>query len=159
MEENNIQIIQPTSNHELNKIRMLLLEYAEMRNFDIALGDYESELEELPGIYAKPKGCLLLAYLNDQPAGCVAFREFGDDVCEMKRLFVSVNFRGNNIGSSLVDRLITEARNAGYRQMLLDTHPWMDSAQSLYTGMGFVECDPYHYNPTSGIRFFRLELQ
>jgi hypothetical protein len=50
--------------------------------------DFDGELKELPGEYAPPYGCLLLAEYEKQTAGCVALREFAQCICEMKRLHV-----------------------------------------------------------------------
>ena len=65
------------------------------RYFDQAA--FEAELRDLPGAYAGPKGGLLLGWIgkgpanltpaNLTPAGCVALRDLGDGVCEMKRMF------------------------------------------------------------------------
>ena len=39
-----------------------------------ALQGLEEELATLPGVYAPPTGCLLLAMQDDQPAGCIALK-------------------------------------------------------------------------------------
>jgi len=83
-------------------VKELLLEYASIRNFDQALGDFDKELDELPGEYAKPHGLMLIAYWNDMPAGCISIRKLKKDVCEMKRLYVKADYRGNKIGKALV---------------------------------------------------------
>ena len=47
---------------------------------------------------------------------------------------------------------------AGYRTMRLDTVPSMMAARSLYRSMGFVEIEPYRYNPIPGAIFMELKL-
>ena len=73
---------------QLSDIKKLLEDYGKLRNHDDALGDYLNELNNLPGDYSAPKGCLLIAYYNDKPAGCVAYKKIGEEICEMKRLYV-----------------------------------------------------------------------
>jgi ribosomal protein S18 acetylase RimI-like enzyme len=58
----------------------------------------------------------------------------------------------------LVDRLIQEARHAGYRQMRLDTLPSMATALALYRRLGFREIAPYYKNPVEGAVFLELPL-
>lgn len=138
--------------------RQLLEEYGELRCYDIALGDYEKEMAGLPGEYAEPRGCFLLAFHEDEPAGCVALRRRSDDVCEMKRLYVKPECRGKGMGRALVDELIKEARGKGYSLIRLDTHPWMREAEELYRSVGFYEIEAYRFNPIEGVKFFELDL-
>ncbi len=142
----------------LDKVSALLWEYARLRDFDAALGDYEAEFTGLPGKYAAPEGCLVLATWEGQAAGCVAFRKLDEKYCEMKRLYVSPNFRGKKISIRLVERLIQEAAKADYSFMRLDSHPWMAAAQSIYEHFGFDPISAYNDNPTPGILFFERKL-
>lgn len=77
----------------------------------------------------------------------------------MKRLYVKSDFRGKNIGRTLVVEIIREARERGYRLMRLDTHPWMKEAETLYKSVGFREIEAYRFNPIEGVKFFELDLQ
>lgn len=144
---------------QIEGIRMLLTEYGEMRNLDEALGDFKEELKNLPGEYAPLEGCLLIAYQDNEAAGCVAYRKIADRICEMKRLYVKEAHRGKNIGWQLVDEIIKKAINSGYETMRLDTHPWMKQAKGIYGQFGFKEIKPYHFNPIKGIKYFELKLK
>jgi len=123
--------------------------------------NFDGELAELPGKYAPPAGRLLLATDDDnQPAGCIALRKLGPQVCEMKRLFVRPAYRGQGVGKVLVDKVIDEARNIGYTYMRLDTLPGlMDTAIALYRSLGFVEIAAYSADPVEGAQFMELNLQ
>jgi GNAT superfamily N-acetyltransferase len=154
-----IKINKVVSEDETKTAREILLEYGRIRNFDAALGDYDYELANLPGEYTPPDGCLLLAYYKDNPVGCVAIRKIDDDICEMKRLYVKEDFRGKKIGYALVQGIIKNACESGYKKMRLDNHPWMKEAESLYKLFGFVEIGAYRFNPTIGVKFFELDLE
>lgn len=105
---------------------------------------FEAELAGLPGQYAPPQGSLLIAFHNGAPAGCVAMRDLGDGVCEMKRMFVPESARGLGIGRRLAEQIIDDARDAGYRLMRLDTSKHQTEAMRLYERSGFARTVPYY---------------
>ena len=100
------------------------------------------ELATLPGAYGPPSGRLLLASVDGRPAGCVGFRKHDDATCEVKRLYVRPEFRGLKVGPQLVARLLEEARAAGYRRIVLDSHHTMTAAHAVYEAAGFRRAAP-----------------
>jgi GNAT superfamily N-acetyltransferase len=108
---------------------------------------FEEELASLPGKYVPPTGQLLLATLDEAPAGCVALRAINESACEMKRMFVYPQFHGKGIGRKLAEVLIAEARNFGYTHMLLDTSIRQNKALILYQQLGFQVVQPYYELP------------
>ena len=117
----------------------------------------EAEFANLPGKYAAPGGCVLLA-AGDGIDGCIALRPVDGDVCEMKRLYVRPHARGCRLGRTLVERLLTEARRAGYREVRLDVMEHYLAARRLYAEFGFVAAEPVSFNPTPGASFLGLRL-
>lgn len=143
---------------DLPEVRRLFRDYAEGLGIDLSFQDFETELRELPGRYAPPRGRLLLAWRGTQPLGCVALRPLPGNDCEMKRLYVRAQARGERLGRRLAERICREAREAGYARICLDTLPTMQSAQALYRALGFRPIEPYGYNPVPGALFLALDL-
>jgi putative acetyltransferase len=142
----------------LLKVRSLFEEYADSLGIDLCFQDFQQELASLPGSYAPPQGRLLLALSDGELAGCVALRPLNQGVCEMKRLYVRPAFRSLGLGRMLAERIVSEARSAGYQRMRLDSLPAMAAAITLYRRMGFQEIAPYRLNPIAGAVFFELQL-
>ena len=152
-------ISQAFTDDDIAAARTLFREYEAWLGLDLCFQGFEDELRNLPGKYAEPDGRLLLAYEDDQLAGCIALRKLEDNVCEMKRLFVCDEFRGQQIGVHLIERLIADARKIGYHKMRLDTFPpKMGKAVQLYESHGFSPIPPYYDNPHSGVLFMELSL-
>jgi putative acetyltransferase len=119
---------------------------------------FDAEVAGLPGRYAPPSGCLLLAMDGDIPAGCVALRDLGGGTCEMKRLYVTPEHRGRGVGRLLVEEVIRRAEGLGYSRMVLDSLPEMAGALALYRQHGFVETAPYWGHPTGHAIFMERSL-
>jgi putative acetyltransferase len=151
------EIIQAETTEHIAQVRGLFREYAAGLNFDLCFQGFEQELASLPGDYAPPRGRLLLALVDGQPAGCVAFHDVGNAACEMKRLYVRPAFRGQKLGRALAERAIHEADELNYCRMRLDTvAPVMERAVNLYRALGFQEIPPYRPNPIAGAMYMEL---
>jgi ribosomal protein S18 acetylase RimI-like enzyme len=153
-----LKIYPAKTDKDLEIVKTLLVEYVNSLDFELVFQNFEEELRNLPGEYAAPEGCLLLAKYQDQPAGCVALRKLSDSICEGKRLYVRPQFRGLKIGRKLVEAIIAEARRIGYSSIRGDTVPSMQIAQALYASLGFKEIEPYCRNPVEGAIFIELVL-
>ncbi len=154
-----IRILPAESAAQIATARELFLEYAAGLGFDLSFQNFDQELASLPGDYAPPHGCLLLAECDGEMAGCVALHESDGTICEMKRLYVRPQFRGQKLGRLLAEAVIEQARRLGYRRMRLDTvAPVMLEAVGLYRTLGFHEIPPYRVNPMPGTLFMELQL-
>jgi ribosomal protein S18 acetylase RimI-like enzyme len=153
-----LKILDARTGENLEIIRKLFEEYAESLGFDLSFQNFNEELANLPGEYALPTGCLLLAMYKNEAAGCVALRRIDKTICEMKRLYVRPQFQRHGIGRALAEAVIEWAKKTGYKQMRLDTAPTMDAARDLYESLGFEEIEAYRYNPLKGAVFMELIL-
>jgi putative acetyltransferase len=154
-----LQIAEAHSGKELQKVRKLFEEYAASLGISLEFQGFDDELALLPGNYAPPEGCLLIALWHGQVAGCVALRKLADGLCEMKRLYTRPPVRGLKIGRALAEAIIQQAREIGYARMRLDTLPSMAIARTMYASLGFREIEPYRYNPIEGTAFMELILE
>lgn len=153
-----LRFILAETTDEIGIVRNLFKEYADGLGFSLDFQDFESELAQLPGEYAFPGGCIVLAHSDDSPAGVVALRKIDDLTCEMKRLYVKKVYRGYGIGKALSVEIIQMARKIGYQYIRLDTISSMKSAIAIYKSLGFVEIPKYRVNPFGDAKFFELKL-
>ena len=160
-------IRQAESPEDFAAARRLFEEYQAWLGVDLCFQGFAAELDSLATMYGPPRGRLLLVETapdagGDRPdgfAGCIALRPFDADRCEMKRLYVRADHQGAGLGKRLIERLIAEAKEIGYRRMVLDTLPQMQAAQHLYAAYGFRDIEAYYSNPTPGVRYLALELE
>ena len=167
-----ISIVQVVTQEQIQQTRELFAEYFQFLQTEVdtsvddfedvpPVAGYKEELAHLPGKYAPPDGCLLLAEHEGKAAGCVAFYKLDNGVCEVKRLWVRPPFRGKKISRLLVETLIKEARKTGYRSMVLSTVDILKEARSLYESLGFETTAPYFEMPEAMLAheiFMKLDL-
>ncbi len=153
-----LEILRPESDELLEHTRRLFAEYGESTDIHLSDQNFEEEIANLPRPFTAPTGCLLIALYEGRAVGCVALREFGDGVCEMKRLYTKPEFRGLGIGKALAEAIVEEGRQLGYRLMRLDTLASMLAAQRLYTSLGFKRIAPYFYKAGEDTVFMELSL-
>jgi ribosomal protein S18 acetylase RimI-like enzyme len=132
--------------------------YAASLDVDLCFQNFAQELATLPGDYAPPAGCLLLARVRDAAVGCVALRPLADGTGEIKRLYVDPALHGAGIGRALADAVIGRARMIGYDEVKLDTLATMKRARALYASLGFRESASYYDNPLPGVAYMSLAL-
>lgn len=159
MEKQHLEIFNVNDGPYIKIVRTLFKDYEAAIDTSLCFQSFETELASLPGDYVPPIGCLLLARINGEAAGCVALRKFDQGVGEMKRLFVYPKFRGLGIGYQLVKEVVDRAGRIGYKSLVLDTLPSMRRAIMLYESLGFVETLPYRHNPIAGARYMCLDLE
>jgi len=153
-----IKIVEAITQEHIDYTRELFLEYARSLDFSLCFQDFDRELEMLPGSYARPDGCILLAFNDNIVAGCVAVRRFNENTCEMKRLYVKPGLRNSGTGRKLSQYIINESCKIGYERIVLDTLSTMKGAMALYKSLGFQIIEPYYYNPLENVCYYEKYL-
>lgn len=144
---------------EMDTVRALFRTYLDHVAAPECFPSFEAELAALPGRFAQPEGCILLAEFDGEIAGVVALRPFQPHTGEVKRLFVLPAFHGRGLGRLLMNALLERARATGYQRLLLDTIPGrMDAAIALYRSLGFRDTGRYYDDPIPGILYMELLL-
>lgn len=116
-----------------------------------------AELVQLGSFYVEP-GFVLIARIDSRPAGCVARRDLGGGLGEVRRLFVPADGRSAGVGRALMAQLLEQADSNGFKRLVLNTLPTMTHAAALYTDLGFTTIDAYVADPTPGVLFLGRDL-
>lgn len=149
---------------DIDAVRRLFEAYAASLDVDLCFQNFAQELAGLPGDYAAPSGCLLVAQPGTSPVGCVALRPLhweagAPRIGEIKRLYVAPDIQGAGIGRALAESVIARARALGYDEVKLDTLGTMTRARALYASLGFRACAPYYRNPLPDVAYMSLDLR
>jgi len=167
-----LTVAQVVTAEQVKKTQTLFAEYFEFLRTDVdtdvddldevvPMAGFREEMAGLPGKYAPPDGRLLLAELDGQAAGCVAFYKLDEATCEVKRLWARPQFRRMKVGRALMETLVAEARSAGFATILLSSADVLKEAHGLYYSLGFQPTEPFFEMPPEMLAnelFMRLDL-
>jgi len=144
---------------DLDAFRDLITEYQAFLGLDLCFQNFDKELANPLGKYTPPRGIVLLAYWDGELCACGAMQDLGDNVCELKRIYVKPDFRRKGIARAISKYLLQRAKEIGYTTAKLDTLKRLEGAVPLYQSLGFKETTPYNYNPEDDIVYMELPLK
>lgn len=82
---------------------------------------------------------------DEELLGCGAIKELAPDHGEVKSMKTSSDHIRKGVGRLMLDYIVAEARNRGYKQLSLETGS-MDAflpARLMYEKAGFYYCEPF----------------
>ncbi len=75
---------------------------------------------------------VVVIYVNDVAVGCGAIKRFNESSMEVKRMFVSIENRGQGIAKKIVLELEVWAKELGYKSCVLETGKRQIEAVNFY---------------------------
>ncbi|MBG6203190.1 putative acetyltransferase [Labrenzia sp. EL_13] len=121
------------------------------------------ELNELLLTLSPPEACfhmtpqdmagdattVFVARVNGEAAACGALRRHDRGVAEVKRMYTRPVFQGRGLGGSILDRIVSLAREEGFSSLVLETGDRHPAAWRIYERAGFRRCGPVLDYPDS----------
>ena len=86
---------------------------------------------------------VVVYYLENNPVGCGAFKEFDENTVEIKRMFVLPDFRGQGIAFAILKELELWAAEIKYSICVLETGKKQPEAIGLYQKAGYTAIPNY----------------
>ncbi|HLP36854.1 GNAT family N-acetyltransferase [Lacibacter sp.] len=86
---------------------------------------------------------VIIAYENNKPIGCGAFKEYELGVAEIKRMYVKPELRGKGIAAEILNNLEQWAKEEGFKTCILETAIKQPEAIRLYEKCGYTRIPNY----------------
>jgi len=86
---------------------------------------------------------VILIYDDKRPIACAGFKLYDGDIAEVKRVFLTTEYRGKGISKLLMSALEDKAKRQGYSSLILETGRALTSAMGLYQKIGYRIVDNY----------------
>jgi GNAT superfamily N-acetyltransferase len=91
----------------------------------------------------------LVGYRDDIAVCGGGLKRLPDGACEIKRMYVVPDARGQGLARDLLRALEDAARDLGYTVARLDTGPRQQHAQRMYEAQGYVAVANFNANPVA----------
>jgi N-acetylglutamate synthase-like GNAT family acetyltransferase len=98
----------------------------------------DKDLVDIEANYWDRKGAFFLLVRGEEVIGTAALHHETDAVCEICRMYLAPQYRGQGLGRRLLEHCVREARERGFEEMCLKTASVLVEAISLYKRAGFT---------------------
>jgi ribosomal protein S18 acetylase RimI-like enzyme len=97
----------------------------------------DSDLVDIEADYWSRKGAFFVLLKGEAVIGTVALHHETDGICELCRMYLAPQYRGQGLGRRLLEHALREARERGFKEVRLKTASVLVEAISLYKKAGF----------------------
>jgi GNAT superfamily N-acetyltransferase len=102
-----------------------------------------------PSELGPPDGGFIVGCAGGRPVCCGGYKRLPDGACEIKRMYVAREVRGQGVARRLLHELERRALAHGYRIARLDTGPRQPHARRLYESEGYRAVENFNANPVA----------
>jgi putative acetyltransferase len=119
----------------------------------------DSDLADIEGSYFS-RGGAFYVYEDSEGAvvGSTGLYPMEEKTCELRKMYLHPEMRGLGLGKKLLEFSLDEARNRGFRRVVLETASVLQEAVQLYRDYGFREYEPPHISCRCDQAFY-LDLE
>ena len=140
--------IRPASNDDLKPIVKLV--FGVLREFGLQPDPSatDADLQDIEGNYLQRGGFFeVIEDPDDNVMGSVGVFPIDEDTCELRKMYFVQEIRGLGLGSYVLQRAIDQAKELGFKRMVLETSSRLAAANRLYLRFGFQPFAASHLAP------------
>jgi putative acetyltransferase len=112
---------------------------------------YGGDTEPGPKPTASSVTVFFVAEVDGAPVGCGGLRQLDAEHGEIKRMYVAPPARGTGVSAALLRALEQEARDRGWRRVVLETGVEQRAAIRLYEREGYTRIPNFGYYADSAL--------
>ena len=122
-----------TNSENLHFHSLIKLLDAELKSRDTSNFNFYNQFNKLDDIKN-----VVIAYNNETPVGCGAFKIYQNATVEIKRMYVLPLARNKGVASKILNELEMWAAECGFKKCILETGVQQKEAIELYKKRGFT---------------------
>ena len=101
---------------------------------------YDPTTDALYELFQHPRAAYFIAVMNGEivgGAGIYPTEGLPGDTCELVKMYLLPQARGTGLGKTLIDKSLAFAKEAGFKNVYLETMPELKQALKVYAKFGF----------------------
>jgi GNAT superfamily N-acetyltransferase len=102
-----------------------------------------------PAELGPPGGAFIVGWSDGRAVCCGGVKRLDERTCEIKKMYVVPDARGQGVARALLEALEGKARQLGYEIARLDTGPRQTRAQTMYERAGYAPIGNFNGNPVA----------
>jgi len=137
--------LRPANNKDCEEVASLL--YAALKEYNLKPDPAatDADIKDIEHSYFERGGTFYVLEEKDGSiAGAYGLYPIDSQTCELRKMYLHSAYRGKGLGKFLLDSALSEARQLGFKRIILETASVLKEAISLYKSYGFVEYEPEH---------------
>ncbi len=151
--------LRPAENSDCGEIVNLVYSVLKEYNLEPDAESTDADLNDIEQSYFERGGTF---YVLEEQAGSIigayGLCPLDDRTCELRKMYLNSSYRGKGLGKLLLENALSEARQLGFKAVVLETASVLKEAIGLYKSYGFVECRTEHLSSRCDYAY-RLELE
>jgi putative acetyltransferase len=141
---NNIHI-RVASNKDAEKVTALVADVLAEFGLRIDPQETDADLRDIEKNYLKAGGTFeLIEDDRGNLLGTVGLYPLDEGACELRKMYFTAPARGRGLGKYILERAIVQAKNLGFRRIILETASVLEAANHLYVKYGFRPLERDH---------------
>lgn len=101
----------------------------------------DADVEDVDGHYGRPGAYFCILEANGRPVATGGIRPMSETRCELRKMYMLKEARGQGYGKELLTHLLEQARRLGYQEVMLETASVLTEAIALYRSFGFRDAN------------------
>lgn len=147
-----IRKIEPQDNEQVKSVVQSVL--VEMGVPKVGTAYEDASLNDMFAEYSESRKAYFVVEENGRivgAAGIAPLANFDGSICELQKMYFLPEVRGKGVGAEMMKECLEFAKEQGFTRCYIETMPYMEQAQKLYTRSGFGALDgplgdTGHYN-------------
>ena len=159
MQEEQWPRLRLADNKDCEKVRELVFSILKEYNLKPDPASTDTDIKNIEQAYFERGGTFYVLEEKDGAIiGAYGLYPIDRQTCELRKMYLQSSHRGRGLGKLLLERALSQARQLGFKRIILETASVLKEAIALYKSYGFVEYVPGHLSSRCD-QAYLLELE
>ncbi len=111
---------------------------------DVDFETTDADITNIQASYISTGGLFRILESNEGPIGMYGIYTITDSCCELRKMYLLPGYKGEGLGRLLLCDAFEQAKNKGFKEMILETNLCLIEAVAMYKKYGFDKYQPAH---------------